>query len=117
MPVRNYIYDSKTCKEFKGKWNPKQKKCNINHIKKIINDARTVDNALNSLNKEIKGYGIEPVRGRDWVSHYYQDINLLYVNKGDTYEPTVVYDTLKDIWYVGTSWGDMIESDMKRFEI
>ena len=117
MSVRNYISDSKTCKGFKGKWNPKTKKCNISHIKRIINDAKTVDTALDTLNKEIKGYGVEPVRGRDWVSHYYQDTNLLYVNKGDTYEPTVVYDTLKDIWYVGTSWGDMIESDMKRFEI
>ena len=60
---------------------------------------------------------VESTRGKPWVSHYYQDINLLYVNKGDTYEPTVIYDALKDIWYIGRSWGDVIESDEKRFDI
>jgi len=117
MTIRNYISDAKTCKNLKGEWNPKINRCNIHHVKKIINDARTVDDALDKLNKEIKGHGIEPVRGREWVSHYYQDINLLYVNKGDTYEPTVIYDTLKQTWCVGTSWGDLVEEDMKRFEI
>jgi len=117
MSFRNYISDAKTCKEFGGNWKPKQKKCDITHVKKIINDAKTIDGALELLNKEFKGYGVEPVRGRNWGGHYYQDINLLYVNKGDTYEPTVIYDTQKDSWYVGTSWGNIVESDMKRFDI
>jgi len=114
---RNYISDAKTCREFGGRWKSKQKKCDIYPIKLGIQNSRDIDAALENANKRIKGFGVESVRGRLWVSHYFQDINLLYVNKGDTYAPTIVYDTLKDIWYVGTSWGDIVGSDMKRFEV
>jgi hypothetical protein len=32
----------------------------------------------------------------------------LYVNMGDTYDATIIYDCLKDKFYVGT-WGDWYE--------
>ena len=117
MTFRNHISDAKTCKEFGGNWKQKQKKCDITPIKSGIQNSRDVDAALENANARIKGFGVESTRGKPWVSHYFQDINLLYVNKGDTYAPTIIYDTLKDIWYIGCSWGDIIESDEKRFDI
>jgi len=117
MSVRNYIGDAKTCKEFHGEWSPSRNKCDISFIKKTIEVGPNADHALKNLSSLIGGMGVESTRGRDWVSNYYQDINLLYVNKGDTYAPTIVYDTKKDIWYIGTSWGNIVESDIKRFEI
>jgi len=85
-------------------------------IKKIIKESGSIDYALDVINKLIGGYGVESIRG-EWVDHYYQDINLLYVNKGDTYEPTVIYDTMKKKWYIGVSWGDIVEKESKRFDI
>lgn len=67
-----------------------------------------VDNILKKFNKLIGGYGVESCRSEDWVSHYYQDIRILYVSKGDTYEMTVCYDTEKDKFYC-CSVGDYIE--------
>ena len=54
------------------------------------------------------------MRGSEQVDRYYFDIHLLYVNMGDTYVPTIIYDTLKELWYC-CSWGDIVENDPKRF--
>ena len=75
-----------------------------------------VDNKLEQINKLMEGYGVESIRGQ-WVDHYWQETNLLYVNKGETYAPTVIYDTLKKKWYIGVSWGDIVEKESKRFDI
>ena len=88
-------------------------------LNKLIKEYRTpkdVDKILEIFDKAVSNYGIEVTRGKDWVSHYYQDINLLYSNAGDTYAITLIYDTLKDKFYL-TSWGDIVEYEMKRFEI
>ena len=88
----------------------------INALKKNARTHNEVDLALEEINRLIEGYGVEVVRGRPWVDHFYQDINLLYVNMGDTYAPTVIYDTLKERFYI-TTWGDIIERQVKRFDI
>lgn len=66
-----------------------------------------VDLILAKVNKEIGGYGIEPITGR-WVDGYYQDIVLLYVNMGDPYALTVIYDTRRGRFYPAC-WGDWVE--------
>lgn len=68
----------------------------------------TVDAALDFADKVLLGYGVEALRGAGWRD-YYLDINLLYVNRGDSYLPTILYDTHKDRFYVA-SWGDYIEA-------
>ena len=73
------------------------------------------DNALDEINKILKGYGVEAIRDNDWAS-YFCDIGLLYVNLGDTYIPTVVYDTRKKRFII-TSWGNIIESNERRFNV
>lgn len=74
---------------------------------------KQVDAALELANTMLGGYGIEAVRdgGR---SNYYQDIGVLYVNMGDTYNTTILYDTRKERFYV-TTLGDYIEKYEKRF--
>jgi len=45
---------------------------------------------------------------RRWVSHYYQNIIAEYVNTGDTYTTTILYDTENQTLHV-TSLGDWYE--------
>lgn len=73
-----------------------------------------IDEVLSFCNMFLAGYGIEPIRGLEQVDRYYFDIHLLYVNMGDTYAPTIIYDTLKEQWYC-CSWGDIVENDERRF--
>lgn len=72
-----------------------------------------VDIALDQINKVLQGYGIESIKDNQW-DRYYCDIGLLYVNMGDTYIPTVIYDTRKETWHI-CSWGDYVEKYWKRF--
>ena len=73
-------------------------------------NARAADAHLDRLNKAMKGFGVEALRsdevGRD---RYYGDIVGLYVNMGDTYNATVVYDTRDEVFYY-TSYGDFVEA-------
>jgi len=66
-----------------------------------------VDDALLKANKIIHGYGIGPIRGK-WVDHYYQDIVALYINRGDTYDDTILFDTEKHKFKL-TTMGDFVE--------
>jgi hypothetical protein len=43
-----------------------------------------------------------------YVNKYYYDIIGLYINFGDTYSPTVLYDTVNGEFLL-TSWGDFYE--------
>jgi len=67
-----------------------------------------------AINEVLGGYGIEAIRDNQWSS-YHCDIGLVYVNMGDTYTPTVCYDTRKDKWFL-SSWGDVVEAYPSRFE-
>lgn len=73
-----------------------------------------VDNLLKSLNDLLDGYGIESIQG-DWVSCYWQCTNALYVNLGDTYVVTVVYDTAKNKLFV-SSWGSYVEANRTKIK-
>jgi len=68
---------------------------------------RGIDAALELANKAVNGFGVEAIRGA-WHDHYYQDIVALYVNTGDTYSPSVVYDTVADKFYA-VDWGTFVE--------
>jgi hypothetical protein len=68
----------------------------------------TVDGPLNYALLKLEGFSIEAIRVDNWINHYYQDIGLLYVNLGDTYKTTLCYDTVKEVFFIG-SWGDWAE--------
>lgn len=58
-------------------------------------------------------FGTEPIRGDSFDHPYFADAVALYINTGDTYNGTVVYDVERDKFYV-TSWGDWVEDYERR---
>jgi hypothetical protein len=81
-------------------------------ILKSVQSHKEVDLALEAANELLGGHGIESIQGSQ-VGRYYYDINALYVNMGDTYDFTILYDTLKEKFLVVT-WGDWVESWERR---
>ena len=79
-----------------------------------LNDAgsdRKAGDVMRHADKILGGFGVEAVTFESaWVSHYWQNIVLLYVNHGDTYDATLCYDTRKGKFLV-TSMGDWVEEN------
>lgn len=67
-----------------------------------------VDKALEAANAALRGYGTEAIQGA-WQDRYYQDIVAVYVNTGDTYNATVLYDVVAGKFQL-TTLGDFVES-------
>lgn len=66
---------------------------------------RSVNQALDRANKIMHGHGVEEITGRP---NGEMSTVALYVNMGDTYSSTIIYDVLEDKFFVGT-WGDWYE--------
>ena len=72
-------------------------------------DMKQVDDVMDDANKAIDGHGVEAVNGQDYqVDKYWMDTILLYVNLGDTYDTTILYDTENEEFSIG-SYGDFVE--------
>jgi hypothetical protein len=69
-----------------------------------------VDSALNLANEYLEGYGVEPITSEVgcWAGKFYGNILGLYVNMGDTYKKTILYDTRKGDFLI-TSMGEFVE--------
>lgn len=79
-------------------------------------DIHDVDEALEAAEEAMGDgtFGIEPIRDPDGgLDGYWGDSVALYVNTGDTYNATVVYDVERDAFYC-TSWGDWLEAYERR---
>lgn len=76
---------------------------------------RHVNKALDLANRFMQAYGVEAVRGK-WVDNYYGDAVALYVNTGNSYTGTLLYDTVRGKFEV-TSWGDFVEKYERRYKI
>lgn len=74
------------------------------------------DKILDFVNTFLKGHGVEAIRGNYQVNRYYYDIVALYVNFGDPYVPTLLYETDTGRWQL-TNWGDWVERNGKKYEI
>jgi len=66
------------------------------------------DTIMNAVSELIEGYGVEEIRQSNLWDHYWNDFRYVYVNMGDAYAGTLVYDTSKDKYFV-SSWGDVAE--------
>ena len=72
------------------------------------NDPILAEKIMMVINKLIEGHGIETIEC-NWVSHYWRYTNFLYVNMGDIYNNTIIYnDIIKDRFKIATS-GDYLE--------
>lgn len=78
-------------------------------------DPKATDHALDKINDLVGGYGVEAIEG-NWHDRYYQNIVALYVNRGDTYVTTMLYDTVRGTWHV-SSWGDFVEHYERKYGI
>ena len=76
---------------------------------------RDIDTLLDDVNDALRAHGIESIEGT-WHDRYYQNIVALYVNMGDTYNGTILYDTTKNRFYA-TSWGDWVERNGERLGV
>lgn len=66
------------------------------------NDIRRIDTLM-------KGFGVEPING-------YNGIVALYVNMGDTYDLTVIYDMIIGK-YIISDFGEFVERNQSRYGI
>lgn len=75
----------------------------------VRGDADRADKVLEEVDRLVGGHGIEAIRDEEVHDNYYGDVVALYVNMGDTYDTTLVYDTDTQEFQV-TSWGDWYEA-------
>jgi hypothetical protein len=75
-----------------------------------------VDIALDAANAALNGHGVEAIRGDYQVDSYYRDIVALYVNMGDTYDATILYETEPERFTI-TAWGDWVEHNQRKYRI
>ena len=90
----------------------------VQHLRKqCYNPPDRVTEQMEALNELIDGFGIESIRIEDyWHSNYWQDVIGVYVNLGDTYILTIIYNVI-DEQFEFTSWGDYYESKEKEIRL
>jgi hypothetical protein len=67
------------------------------------------------LNSFMEGYGVEVIRGETW-DRYFTDACAVYVNMGDSYVVTILYDVFLHRFVV-TTWVDWVEKHQKYYGI
>ena len=88
----------------------KQFKANKPLIKQCFNPLRSINLEMNALNELLDGYGIEPIKNEKiWINSYWQNCIALYINMGDSYLMTIVYDTREEKFLL-TTHADFIEN-------
>ena len=118
--LKKYMGDRLTVDQIKqaialinGKADPMQYESVQKWVSQCYNKPPEIDKILEALNEVLEGYGTEPLRGAH-VDGYHWDCQAVYINFGDTYTPTIIYDNVKDKFLV-SSWGDFVEPKPKRF--
>ena len=86
----------------------KEMKTILSIIKSAKND-RAVDAALVKIDKMIDGtFGTESIRGSAFFDRFWQDTIAIYLNTGDTYNTTLLYNVVSETWMI-TSMGDFVD--------
>jgi hypothetical protein len=69
------------------------------------------------IDKILRGFGIEAIiLPNIWIDNYWMDNCGIYVNTGETYSMTILFDTDKKE-FICTSWGDFYETLESRLKI
>ena len=72
--------------------------------------------AMEQISKRLCFYGVEAIRGECHIDNYHYDIVATYLNPGDTYNATIVYETEHQRFKL-TTFGDWVERAPKRYKI
>src|SRR6266571_8032193 len=85
----------------------------VRHVLNMNNrtDAE-INDTLKTVSVLLHGYGVEYLPSK--LDTYSKGVGLEYVNMGETYTPTILYDCLTNR-FICASWGDIVESEPKRF--
>lgn len=79
-------------------------------IRKCYNPPSRYELIQEALNQIIGAYGTEPIEIEDsWIDSYYHNINFIYCNTGDIYQLTIMFDTEKEVFFIG-SVGNILEA-------
>jgi hypothetical protein len=71
------------------------------------------DDAMGAINKALEGHGVEAIPFDDEADCFRCGSLSTYINMGDAYGTTIVWDAHKRRFIV-TSWGDFVEWSEKQ---
>lgn len=80
-----------------------------------VRNTKSVDEALDTANRLTSAHGVAAIRGK-YVDRYFGEIVALYVNMGDSYAGTLLFNTITKRFSL-TSWGDFVEKNSERYKI
>ena len=102
-----------------GRTDPESIPATAAWIAQCYNRPRVSELIEHACNVVLEGYGTEAIRATGQWDSYYGDIVAGYVNLGDTYITTLLFDYDRNAAYV-CSWGDWVETSERtrryRFE-
>lgn len=84
-------------------------------VARCLNQPRESELIEAALDAELGTYGTESLTGDRW-ERFYCDTVAVYLNAGDTYATTLVFDVPARRWTI-TSVGDFIESKGREYGI
>lgn len=90
----------------------------LNRAMRVAGNPKLVYNVLNLINRKIHAYGVESIEGTKVRHPSYAETGVvaLYVNTGDVYNATVLYNTVTRSFQV-TTVGDFVEHNERRYGI
>lgn len=75
------------------------------------------DLILEALNEVLDGHGTEPISVEGvWIDRYFGETAAVYVNMGDPYLSTIIYDTEQDRFEL-SCWGDYYDLLCRRHKV
>jgi hypothetical protein len=81
-------------------------------VRQCFHEPTDLEQRIEAANQILDGFGVEALQCMNVHGAHYEP-HAVYVNMGDTYTGTLVYDYARDRWLV-TSWGDFVESEERR---
>jgi len=90
-----------------GSLNPYDFESVQNAERQCFNRLGDIESTFIALNEVLNGCGSEAIFASGYVP------SVEYLNFGDTYATTVLYDYDRDLWFI-ESWGDWVEKAERR---
>jgi len=80
-----------------------------------VDDWERFDAMFDDVNTIMNGNGIETLNAKKEIDSYWKNTAYLYVNMGDTYDQTIIYNIATNRFVI-CSWGSIVEAHTERFE-